>query len=254
MKTLSKTLLGLAMASIVSTASAGTVSLTAAYGQTDADAAAAAFAAGSYGGVTETFDDSFTSITNQANQEAGATSAQATWQNAGSAFETRVGTFTMTSENTASNGNVRNDLLMIENSDTGEFGRQKAYTSNWLDSNDAKQVTWEILDGYNALGFYLSDANDNGAKLRFIFDDGSASATTLDFKINRSNGNIAYITLVSDTIFSSVELRFDNNTNSADGWGIDNVTLAKVPEPGTLALLGLGLFGLTAARRRMNAA
>jgi hypothetical protein len=252
MKTLSKTLLGLAMASIVSTASAGTVSLTAAYGQTDADAAAAAFAAGSYGGVTETFDDSFTSITNQANQAAGATSAQATWQNAGSAFETRVGTFTMTSENTASNGNVRNDLLMIENSDTGEFGRQKAYTSNWLDSNDAKQVTWEILDGYNALGFYLSDANDNGAQLRFIFDDGKA--TTLNFNKNQSNGNVAYITLVSDTIFSSVELRFDNNTNSADGWGIDNVTLAKVPEPGTLALLGLGLFGLTAARRRMNAA
>jgi hypothetical protein len=251
MKTISKTLLGLAMASLVSTASAGVVSFNAAYGVANANAAAAAFAAGSFGGITETFDGGFISVTGETGAASGS-NKQGQWVNAGTAFETRVGTFTMTSPNTASNGNVRNDLLMIENSSTGEFGRQNAYTSKWLDSNDAKKVTWNILNGYNAFGFYLTDANDNGGKLRFIFGDGSA--TTLNFDRNQSNGNMAYITLVSDTIFSSVELLFDNNTNSADGWGIDNVTLAKVSEPGTLALLGLGLFGLAAARRRKTAA
>jgi hypothetical protein len=36
---------------------------------------------------------------------------------------------------------------------------------------------------------------------------------------------------------------------------IDDVKVtAAVPEPGTLALFGLGLFGLAAARRRNNAA
>lgn len=252
MTTFSKTLLGLAMASIVSTASAGVVSFTAAYGQADADAAAAAFAAGSYGGITETFDDGFASITNQTDQAVSATGAQATWVNAGSAFETTVGTFTMTEANPTRSSDVRNDLLMIEDSSTGEFGR--GFGSNWLDSNDAQQVTWSILSGggYNAFGFYLDDANDNGGRLKFIFDDGVEEI--LNFATGQGNGNVAYISLIADTAFSSVELLFDNDTNSADGWGIDDVTLAKVPEPGTLALLGLGLVGLTAARRRKTAA
>ena len=34
------------------------------------------------------------------------------------------------------------------------------------------------------------------------------------------------------------------------GTGIDNIEFTTVPEPGTLALLGLGLFGLTVVRRR----
>jgi hypothetical protein len=52
--------------------------------------------------------------------------------------------------------------------------------------------------------------------------------------------------------FTSASLVFDNGAGENDGWGIDGVTLAKVPEPGTLALLGLGLAGLSIARRRKS--
>lgn len=256
MKLFSQTLLGLALSGMIGTASAGVIKFEAAYGA-DADTAASNFAASTYDGITETFDDPIDdyTITDKTSQEDGATGDQATWVVGGSSFGTKVGTFTMTAPNTANNGNVRDDLLMIEDDSTGEFGRNNSYDSQWLDSNDADEVTWDILDSkYNALGFFISDANDQGATLEFIFNNGETS--TLTFKGPdtgdgvQGNGNIAYITLFSDVAFSGVNLLFDNGEGNADGWGIDNVSLARVPEPGTLALFGLGLLGLVIARRR----
>jgi hypothetical protein len=42
----------------------------------------------------------------------------------------------------------------------------------------------------------------------------------------------------------------DSNLVNGDYIGIDSVTVNRVPEPGTLALVGLGLAGLIARRRR----
>ena len=42
-------------------------------------------------------------------------------------------------------------------------------------------------------------------------------------------------------------------SNSLGGF-VDNVSLTAVPEPGTLALFGLGLMGLVLARRQQKAA
>ena len=88
--------------------------------------------------------------------------------------------------------------------------------------------------------------------MRLNFKEGGTLVKYLNFS-GSGNGNLAYISLISDSVFDSASLIFDNQNNNAnDGWGIDNVTLAKVPEPGTLALLGLGLAGLSMARRRQS--
>ena len=48
--------------------------------------------------------------------------------------------------------------------------------------------------------------------------------------------------------------RYTGNYNTADFIGIDSVNLTTVPEPGSIALLGLGLAGFAVARRKQTRA
>lgn len=171
-------------------------------------------------------------------------------------IDTKVGKFSIPAGGAGWGGssNPFNTELMIESSATGEYGREDYDDADgfWLDSNDAKLVTWDFTKpaggSFNAVGFYLSDAADVGATLTLEFDDGTV--WTSDPISGQSSGNLKFVSITSQTNILGGSLTFNNNGKTNDGWGIDNVTLGKVPEPGTLLLMGLGLLGLGAARRR----
>ena len=171
-------------------------------------------------------------------------------------FDTSVGTFLqIAADSTGSEPAGEMMQIQIEDSSTGEFGRQTPFSGNWLDSNDSDSIEWAInaAAGFNAFGFFLSDANDNGAVLELIFNNGTTYSVSLNAKLG--NGNLAYITYVgdqsddTDTLVGAT-LKFDNGTRNNDGFGVDNVTIGKVAAPQALLLMSLSILGLIAARKR----
>lgn len=163
-----------------------------------------------------------------------------------------VGTFTSTiagSGGLCDSGTTYNciDGLAILDSDTTPFnGRYSVSGDNWLDSMDAQQMTITPAAGYNAIGFYMTDPNDAGGR----FSIGGEEFDFLDiFKDDFGSGKIFYLSIFDASGLGDVSI-FSNNSD--DGYGLDNVTVGSVAvtEPGTVALLGLGLIGLLLSCKR----
>lgn len=112
-----------------------------------------------------------------------------------------------------------------------------------------------------AFGFYGIDIGDYGGQLTLGFSNGQNVVVNNTVGANGStDGSVLFFGYIAQNPgeeFTSIT--FNTTTGQGDVFAFDNFTIGsaaqvQIPEPGSLALMGLGLAGLAAWRRRRKAA
>ena len=145
-------------------------------------------------------------------------------------------------------------LVVLKASESPFDGRFAAGAAHWLDSNDSKKMSFEAVAPWNSIGFYITDPSDVGAKLKLKGYNGAGvevfSKTLFDPDL--ASGRVYYVSIYDALGIKSLTFYSDAGSDN-DGFGLDKFTVGNsgaVPEPGSLFLLGAGLVGFAALRRR----
>ena len=180
-----------------------------------------------------------------------------------------VGTFT---QDSAGSGGICGDggrsctgLRIDDDSSTPYTGRFATQGSQWLDSNDSTEMRWDRtsptgVSSVNAVGFYITDANDAGGRMDVTTTDGSMLSTNSNdiFGSDLANGTELFLTISTCNETDVIEQISWAPNDSSDGFGIDGFRIGEVssgggqqiPLPSTVALLGVGLIAAGFIGRR----
>jgi len=113
---------------------------------------------------------------------------------------------------------------------------------------------WGSVDSYNTLSFFKKDSNGIEQKIASFTGTQAISPSVANGNQTAPTTNI-YINFIDLPDFDSFQMYSNGFAFEADNIAIGNTT-APVPEPGTIALLGLGMAGLAVygKRRQTNKA
>jgi hypothetical protein len=150
------------------------------------------------------------------------------------------------------------DFAIVSGSASGLYATPYTDTTQYLSVPNPSQTTqtavlglgttanyfglyWGSIDTYNIISFFLGNtlvASYGGADLPSLLADGNQTSWTSNRYINFEFGSAAFDTV--KIISHGYAFESDNHA----------FRKTAVPEPMTLVLMGLGLFGLVAVRRR----
>lgn len=124
--------------------------------------------------------------------------------------------------------------------------------ANWL-------ITPEFsLDEGAIVSFWVRGAADAGFKDYFSFGLSNGSTDTADFSLFRAraagtDGWVHYEARFEKGLYSGdarFALLYTGDADSSNYIGFDNLRISEIPEPSSMLILGAGVMGLVAARRR----